>query len=116
MRAMLVGLLLGVALWVTPAHAGQIFAGGPIYGSPDQETGVCYIFNAGETAIVITSIAIYDEVANDYPVVSNNCGASLAKHRSCRTVSRIFGDSAYSCRAVVGSATNLRGSFELRDA
>ena len=103
-------------LGVVPTEAASIFAAGPIYGSAAQVTGVCYIFNAGETAVSITSILIFDEVANDYSVVSNNCGTSLAKHRSCRTVARIFEGGAISCRATVSNATNLRGSLEVRDA
>ena len=115
MRSILVGALLSASMWASPAHAG-ILAAGTIYGGPTQVTAVCYLFNAGTTGVVITSIAIYDEVGNAYPVVSNNCSGSLAMHRSCRTVAHIFDGIPYACRAVASITSNLRGNLELRDA
>ena len=120
MRSLSVGvllcaLLLCAVIWASPADAVQIFGAGAIYGSDAQVTGVCYLFNAGDTTVTIYSIAIFDEVANDYVPVSNSCGATLLKHRTCRTVARVFSGIAYSCRATVSSAVYLRGSLELRD-
>ena len=113
------GPLLGLILVLSTAalaDAADILAAGSMYGSPAQSIGVCYLFNAGNTAVSISSIKIYDELANEYDdVVSNNCPASLAKHRSCRTVVEVYSGGAISCIALVGNKANLRGSLELRD-
>jgi hypothetical protein len=113
MRSLVTGVLLSVAV-VTTAKA-DILAAGAIFGSPAQFTGVCYLFNGGGTTVSVSSIAIYDEVGNAYISLSNNC-SSLAAHKTCRTVSRIFDGNAYSCRALVANKTNIRGSLELRDS
>ena len=116
MRWMLVGtlMLLGIGTG-SVARATDILAAGAAYGSNDQVTGVCYLFNAGTINETVSSIRIYDEVGNAYIVVSGNCGTLLPK-RSCRTVARIFSGIAYSCRALVSSKINLRGELEFRDS
>jgi hypothetical protein len=116
MRSMLASalILLGIGAG-TAAQGAEILAAGAAYGGPSQITGVCYLFNAGSSDVIVSSIIIYDEVGNPYPVVSNNC-ATLKPRRSCRTVARIFDGIAYSCRALVSLKANIRGELEFRNS
>jgi hypothetical protein len=115
MRRMAAGVFLLLGIGIGGAAQAEIMAAGAAYGSNAQVTGVCYLFNAGSTSVVVSSIRIYDEVGNAYIVISGNCG-TLAPNRSCRTVARIFSDIAYSCKALVSSKANLRGELEFRDS
>jgi len=116
MRLMLVGtlMLLGIGMG-TVAQAAEILGAGAAYGGPSQMTGVCYLFNAGSSDVIVSSILIYDKVGNPYTALSNNC-ATLKPKRACRTVARIFDGIAYSCRALVSLKANVRGELELRSS
>jgi hypothetical protein len=120
MRSMWIGALILSTIGAA-AHAADTMAGGAAFGGPSQDLGdgVCYLFNAGSTSVNISPIKIYDEVANPYAVNTNNCTSPgpkpLPPNRSCRTVSRIFNATAYSCKAMVANKANLRGRLEIRN-
>ena len=114
MRSLSLGILLSLAL-ATAAKA-DILAGGPLYANINQTRADCLLFNAGPASVSVTSVTLYDDAGNAIAPSYNNCsGHPLGPNRTCYAFTKIY-QRWYSCKAVVGNKTNLRGTLELRDA
>ena len=111
MRLLLISLLLSLCLG-TAAKADTLGAG-PILGKPAQHTVDCFLFNLGGSAVSVSSVTIYDETGATVAPYSSTC-SSLGPHKTCYALA-IAGFHWYSCRAVVGNKTNIRGTLEIRD-
>ena len=115
MRSLVAGVLLAIAL-TTVAKAAEILAGGGLYTVGDASSVTCTLFNAGSSNVSISSIAIYDHAGNAIAPAYNSCSSSLTAHKSClfQTTGAVpF--ATYSCRAIVGNKTNIRGVLAVRD-
>src|SRR5689334_10698639 len=99
---MLIGFLLAAAATI-PAGWTEILAVGPVNGGSDQAIAVCHLFNAGGSAVPVSSIVIYDSVGAPVASAMANCGTSLPAHKQCGVVSSIAANTSYACRAVVGN-------------
>lgn len=113
MRALLTAVLMLVAMG-SGVRAAEILAGGAGYGGPPQYFAVCYLFNAGSSAVTVSKISIYTEAGSLVSPQSNGCGGSLAPLKSCQVAAIISNAVAHSCKATVGSKANLRGRLEFR--
>lgn len=110
-------LVAGVVLFgMNSAVNAAILAGGAMYGGPGQATAVCYLYNAGATAVTISSKTISREFNVPLGLTVDNCGAALSAGRSCGFATPIVNFAAHFCKVVVSSKANLRGVFEMRDA
>lgn len=104
-------LVLGVG---TTAHAQQILAGGPLFGSLSQSHAVCYIYNAGKTTLRLSGTQIADQSGTVQELVFNSCGATLPPGRACEINASISGR-PYTCKTVVSpNKSTARGVLEIR--
>jgi hypothetical protein len=103
-------LLLGTSV---AAHA-TILAGGPIFGGVTQTIAECWVFNAGSTAINITSSRIIRDDGVSIPLFFNSCG-TLGAEDTCGIAGLINSSQLHSYTIVFPeSKTNVRGSLEIR--
>ena len=97
------------------AQADDIFAGGPIPGSP---TATCLFYNAGNTAVTIRNPRIVNLIGTPQTLSSNGCAATetLAPRQGCGIEDdSTDGVGLYVCRAVISpSAAKVRGFFITR--
>jgi hypothetical protein len=114
MRSLSLGILLSFAL-ATAAKA-DVLAGGPIFGTVSQTRADCLLFNAGSSSVSITSVTLYDDGGSAVSPNVNTCSSHpLGPNRTCYVFATI-NLHWYSCKAVVASKTNIRGTLEIRDA
>lgn len=117
MRTILLGLAFSAGI-ADSAAADQILASGPAWSNTQQSVAVCYLYNAGTSAVRVTKVEITQE---RYGVLTNtvadNCtGMSLPPGQICRRViEKIQPTIVHACRAQVSSAADVRGAFEYRD-
>jgi hypothetical protein len=112
-RSVLMGISIVLAVGST-AKAADILAGGGIYGGHTQTTATCYLFNAGNSAVSISSLLIYNDSGGATTVDAGNCGTKLGARKQCFVFSGIL-NTSYACRAIVASKTNLRGNLQIRN-
>ncbi|MFO1068666.1 MAG: hypothetical protein U1E14_09100 [Geminicoccaceae bacterium] len=96
-----------------PAAADTI-ASPPIYGGLTQKFMVCYVFNAGTTAIGITATKGYTDLGV-VGTLSSTCPASLQPGKTCQMVVSILNDIAHGCLINLSNKANARASVEIRD-
>jgi hypothetical protein len=103
---------------VGAANASQIAAAGGLSAGPRQTHAVCYLFNPGPSAVVVSTLKILDPFNISQQLTHDECNArTLQVGQTCGSVANVFNDSEYSCSASVsGAKGQLRGGFELRDA
>lgn len=103
-------LLLGAS---AAAHA-DVLATGAIYGNPTQNGAVCYLYNAGTSAVTITSNLIIRQNFGPVVLASDNCGV-LAAGGICAISAGIVNNVGHACKFVITeSAAVVRGVFEIR--
>jgi hypothetical protein len=104
-------LLLGLN---TAAHA-DVLATGAIFGGPTQNLAICYLYNAGTSAVTITNNQIIRQ--NFGPVVPlgfDNCG-TLSAGGICAIYAAAVNTAAHACKFVITeSASEVRGVLEIR--
>ncbi len=101
------------------ASADDILAGGNLFGSLAQTRAVCLFYNAGNRAVDLTSFEITDQFGTPVPLVIDQCTAAnshIRAGRTCGIAADITNQRSYSCRATMGSKTNMRGVLDIRDA
>ena len=94
------------------SHAAE-FAAGPMYGGLNQNVVVCYLYNAGTTAVSISGQIIRLGVG-PLALTSNSCTASFVGGGMCGMSAAAVAGAAYGCKFSVSDAVNLRGTLEIR--
>ena len=113
MRLTLASALVLIAMG-TAAHA-DVLAGGPTYGGNSQARATCYVFNASSVnSLSITSAQIFNETSRTALQVGfSNCIGTLLPRGMCKMITGTDSVSAYTCKVVVGSKADTRGSLEI---
>jgi hypothetical protein len=100
-------------LAASPLARADTLAGGPVYGYPrqDQFAG-CFLFNAGPTAVALSSLRIVGPTGQAIGVGQNSCGPSLGAGQICGIVGIIPRDGPYACTVTTpaGAGAYLRGA------
>src|SRR4051794_30760232 len=78
------------------AHA-EILAGGSIYGGTSQTDAVCYVFNAGGTAVDLGKPEIRTQNGALKTLNTNSCPATLGARRGCAWAAPIASNLAHEC-------------------
>jgi hypothetical protein len=109
-------LLAGTAV----GHADTL-AGGPL--PPASSSGIalvtCTLFNAGATAVPLTSAAIVGLTGQPVQLLTNvttppRCGASIAAGQGCVIQAAVSGNTSFTCvTTTTGSAAFVRGSLAI---
>lgn len=107
---------LGVGSGTTSADRFQRFASAVAYGSPQQRTVACRIFNLGGTAVRLKARQILTSTGADVPIVGDSCGsraeATLAAGANCNFYA--FARDPLTdrqCRVLATRKPNLRGAM-----
>jgi hypothetical protein len=107
-------MLAAAALLVAPAIAhADTLAGGPVYGYPQQDQlAGCFLFNAGPTAVALSSLAIVGPNGQPIGVGQNTCGPSLGPGQLCGIAGGIPRQGPYACTVTTpaGAGAYLRGA------
>ena len=111
--------LLAAALALALPHAAaraETFAS-PSAGFQGTNQIVCYLGNAGSSAITVRNPLIYDSTGGAFTLSINTCPASLAGGRICVwavNLSPPLSFFRYHCRVDLSSKANARGTMDLR--
>lgn len=104
------------------AAQAEVIGSAPAFGGPTQAVAVCYYSNLGNGPINFSSSRIYAESSQAsapgvvLAPVSQTCGGTLGKARSCQTVANLQANKSVWCRAVVDKKANLRGRLEIKNS
>jgi hypothetical protein len=105
-------LLLASSL---PAARADIIGTGPGYASTAQYQAICLLYNAGSTAVTVTSVQIIREYTGPVALKATCNGRTILPGNDCGATADTATNVAYACKAVISSKTNVRGTFELAD-
>ncbi len=98
----------------TPA-AAETLSSPPIFGGFRQTAVVCYLFNAGTSAITISKLVIYTE-SGAIAGQTGTCPAKLQPNKTCQLAPVVVSNTAHICKVTLSDKANARGSVEVRDA
>ena len=105
-------LLAGTAV----CHADTL-AGGPLTpgaGAPAQTVATCALFNAGRTAVPLSSATIVTLTGLTASTFKNTCGASINAGQGCVIQATVTSSSSYTCvTSTTGSDAFVRGSLAI---
>lgn len=111
-------VLVTLITMATAAHATTL-AGGAIFGGPDQNNAVCYLYNAGDSTVNVSGSKIVRQNSGPVePLSTNNCDRdALAPGNICAISVRIVDNVAHACKFVISpdaAAAAVRGTLEVR--
>ena len=114
MRPLIAALVLAWAS-TSVAHAAAILGAGPGHAQPGSKVIECWLNNAGNTNVTISTMKIIHETSGAI-LPSYECKGNLPALRSCYTYAFVEDNAAYACKVVVSDRTNVRGSLQITDS
>jgi hypothetical protein len=105
-------ILVALITMGTAANAATTLVSAPILGGPTQNLVVCYLYNAGNTAVSVSG-SIHNHFLGSLPLTFNGCGLQpLAAGAFCNMNANPPNSAAYACEIVVSpSGTAVRGTL-----
>jgi hypothetical protein len=112
-------LLAGGQAWAQ--GVAEILATGGQFGGPSQTTAHCYVFNAGNFPVIITSAVIRNQAGAAYTGTDTCTAAYLFPNATCNVdvaISATPGLAVTSCTIELNNdgSANLRGIMDIRDS
>ncbi|MGH8615000.1 MAG: hypothetical protein ACREYF_24000, partial [Gammaproteobacteria bacterium] len=99
----------------TAANAATTLAAGGIFAGTTQNTAVCYLYNAGNSAVSVRG-SIVQQFIGPVPLTVNQCGAPLAAGAICGIAAKAVNNAPYACKFVISpDGAAVRGALELRN-
>ena len=101
---------------VTAAQSADLLASGPLFGSADQTTAVCYFYNTGDTTLQFTNKRILEPNSFVVPLTGNTCPSTGLIGRHVCSITATNHGLPISCKATVSpSKADARGILEVLD-
>jgi len=100
------------------AHADNTIAG-VLFGSPNQNSAVCYLFNTGSSAVAITSKYLTAENGGGkYALTYDSCKTSISAGKVCAFQATLgSANGGVACSVTLSpSGASIRGELEIRDS
>jgi len=100
------------------AHADDTIAG-VLFGSPNQSSAVCYLFNTGSSTVAITSksMTVESNIGQIVPTY-DSCHASISAGGICAFQAPLsIGNGGVACSVTLSpGGASIRGELEIRDS
>jgi hypothetical protein len=117
MNARITFAALVLLISVNESAQAEIYSGGPVYGGSGAPGGaiVCKVFNAGLTAVSISTRQIFDSTNASVTPTIDTCNVPLAANHYCQYGKTGTVNVAYSCRMIItGIDPNVSALAEIQ--
>jgi hypothetical protein len=94
----------------------DVWSAGPAYPGFPAGSVTCRIFNAGLTAVTVTTRQIFENAsATPIALSSDTCAAAVPPLGYCAFSAAVAGNFAFSCRVITnGTDNNISGAIDVR--